>query len=92
MAELISVEGEALKTGLTNTPNTFFVSMCGMNNSKLMVEFGGPAKPQVMLATDKEGNVKCTYTTATEGEYKMSITFDDDHVEGSPFTVAVKAK
>jgi len=92
MAELISVEGDALLAGFTNEANTFTVTMCGMNTSKLVVAFTGPTKPQVMLAADKEGNVKCSYTTPTAGEYKTSITFDDDHVAASPYTVAVKAK
>ncbi|XP_021961842.1 filamin-A [Folsomia candida] len=90
MAELISVEGDALHNGVATGPNTFSINMAGMNNSKLVVAFTGPAKPQVMLASEKGGNIKCTYSKAVEGEYQMSVTFDDDHIEGSPFTVVVK--
>jgi len=90
MAELITVEGEALTKAILGA-NTFKVSMSGMNTSKLAVEFKGSAmsKPQVMLQNGKDGNVTCTYTIKEPGDYEMCVTFDDDHVEGSPFKLAV---
>lgn len=66
--------------------------MCGMNTSKLVVNFQGPEKPQVKLTNQKDGNVNGSWITPKEGEYTMSITFDDDHVEGSPFKIVVKPK
>lgn len=55
-----------------------------MNVSKLMVSFEGPAKPEVMLTTQRDGTVDCTYKTRVEGEYTINIQFDDEHVDGSP--------
>lgn len=61
-----------------------------MNTSKLVVNFKGPTKPQVMMQNQKDGNVNVQYTTKDPGEYELSVTFDDDHVEGSPFKIMVK--
>jgi len=89
MADLIALEGDALKSGVLNTPNKFRIIMAGMNTSKLQVEMKGPTLPQIQQTNQKDGNAECSYTTATPGEYTLNITFDDDHVEGSPFTVVV---
>jgi len=92
MAELISLEGDGLKSGFTGVANSFRVNMSGMNVAKLVVSFQGPQKPQVALTNQKDGNVSGSYTTSAPGEYTMSVTFDDDHVEGSPFKIQVAQK
>jgi len=92
MAEYITLEGEAMELGYANVPNTFKINMCGMNVSKLMVSFEGPAKPDVLLSTQRDGSVDCTYRTLVEGEYTVNILFDDEHVVGSPLKPVVKGE
>lgn len=60
--------------------------------SKLMVSVEGPAKPQVCLATQRDGSVICNYSTTVEGEYTVNVTFDDEHVIGSPLKPVVKGE
>ncbi|XP_021967459.1 filamin-B [Folsomia candida] len=92
MAEYITLEGEATQLGYANVPNTFKINMCGMNVSKLMVSFEGPAKPEVMLTSQRDGTVDCTYRTIVEGEYTINVTFDEEHVIGSPSKTQVKGE
>jgi hypothetical protein len=76
----------------SDVPNTFKIYAAGMNVSKLMVSFEGPAKPDVVLSTQRDGTVDCTYRTKVEGEYTVNITFDDEHVIGSPCHPVVKGE
>jgi len=66
--------------------------MGGMNVSKLLVSFEGPAKPEVLLTTCRDGSIDCTYRTNVEGEYTVNIQFDEEHVVGSPLKVSVQGE
>jgi filamin len=92
MAEYITLEGEATHTGYANVPNIFKINMGGMNVSKLLVSFEGPAKPEVLLSTCRDGSIDCTYKTIVEGEYTVNIQFDEEHVVGSPLKVNVQGE
>lgn len=58
-----------------------------------MVDVEGPSgiKPEVTL-TVKDGVMDCTYYCKVEGHYQFSVMFDEEHVEGSPFTVKVEGE
>lgn len=59
----------------------------------MMVDVEGPGgvKPEVMLQV-KDGIMECTYHCKNEGDYIFSVMFDEEHVEGSPFTVKVEGE
>jgi hypothetical protein len=76
----------------SDVPNIFKINMGGMNVSKLLVSFEGPAKPEVLLSTCRDGSIDCTYRTQVEGEYTVNIQFDEEHVVGSPLKVSVQGE
>jgi hypothetical protein len=63
-----------------------------MNPSKLMVSFEGPAKPEVLLTSQRDGSLDCTYRTIVEGEYTVNVMFDEEHCIGSPLKPVVKGE
>ena len=70
-------------------PNKFTIYMQGHNVSLLAIAFDGPAKPECMLTTQKDGSVDAAYKTPVPGEYKVHIKFNDKHIDGSPFKVKI---
>ena len=70
-------------------PNKFTIYLGGHNVALLAVAFDGPAKPECMLTTQKDGSVDAAYKTPVPGEYKIHIKFNDKHIDGSPFKVKI---
>jgi filamin len=89
MNTTITAKGTGLQSGFAEAPNKFTINMQGHNVSLLAVAFDGPARPECMLTTQKDGSVDAAYKTPVPGEYKIHIKFNDKHIEGSPFKVKI---
>eukprot|EP00696_Hemimastix_kukwesjijk_P000896 gnl/Hemi2/11171_TR3860_c0_g1_i1.p1 gnl/Hemi2/11171_TR3860_c0_g1~~gnl/Hemi2/11171_TR3860_c0_g1_i1.p1 ORF type:complete len:800 (-),score=268.87 gnl/Hemi2/11171_TR3860_c0_g1_i1:143-2542(-) len=57
---------------------------------KFVVSFiEGPALPKCSVVDHYDGTYTVSYTAMQHGAYKLSITADTAHIEGSPFTIRV---
>jgi len=59
---------------------------------KLNIGVEGPEKVQASFTTGDNGSIFIIFTTTSPGDFKISVTFQGEHIQYSPITVTVKPK
>jgi len=59
---------------------------------KLNIDVDGPEKVQASFTTGDNGSLFIVFTTTSTGDFKISVTFQGEHIQYSPITVTVKPK
>ncbi|KAM8931054.1 filamin-B isoform 2-T2 [Pelodytes ibericus] len=83
----VSAQGPGLKEALTNKPNAFSVITRGAGIGGLGITVEGPSESKMSCKDNKDGSCSVEYTPYTPGEYDVNITYDGEHIPGSPFKI-----
>ncbi|XP_066452681.1 filamin-B isoform X10 [Eleutherodactylus coqui] len=86
----VKAEGAGLKEALTNKTNAFSVITRGAGIGGLGITVEGPSESKMSCKDNKDGSCSVEYIPYAPGEYDVNITYDGEHIPGSPFKVPVK--
>ncbi|XP_075143986.1 filamin-B isoform X3 [Leptodactylus fuscus] len=86
----VKAEGAGLKEALTNKPNAFSVITRGAGIGGLGITVEGPSESKMSCKDNKDGSCSVEYIPYAPGDYDVNITYDGEHIPGSPFKVPVK--
>ncbi|XP_071982752.1 filamin-B isoform X2 [Engystomops pustulosus] len=86
----VKAEGPGLQEALTNKPNAFSVITRGAGIGGLGITVEGPSESKMSCKDNKDGSCSVEYIPYAPGEYDVNITYDGEHIPGSPFKVPVK--
>ncbi|CAH2313059.1 filamin-B isoform X3 [Pelobates cultripes] len=85
----VSANGAGLKEAFTNKPNAFSVITRGAGIGGLGITVEGPSESKMSCKDNKDGSCSVEYIPYTPGEYDVNITYNGEHIPGSPFKVPV---
>ncbi|XP_075690052.1 filamin-B isoform X2 [Rhinoderma darwinii] len=85
----VKAEGPGLQGALTNKPNAFSVITRGAGIGGLGITVEGPSESKMSCKDNKDGSCSVEYIPYAPGEYDVNITYDGEHIPGSPFKVPV---
>ncbi|MGH0144446.1 UNVERIFIED_CONTAM: hypothetical protein FKN15_002794, partial [Acipenser sinensis] len=86
----VQAHGPGLQEALTHKPNKFTVVTRGAGIGGLGITVEGPSESKMSCKDNKDGSCSVEYTPYTPGMYDVNITYEGQHVPGSPFKVPVK--
>ncbi|XP_063796937.1 filamin-B isoform X1 [Pseudophryne corroboree] len=86
----VKAQGPGLQEALTNKPNAFSVITRGAGIGGLGITVEGPSESKMSCKDNKDGSCSVEYIPFAPGEYDVNITYDSEHIPGSPFKVPVK--
>ncbi|XP_031757111.1 filamin-B isoform X3 [Xenopus tropicalis] len=86
----VKAQGAGLTEALTNKPNLFSVITRGAGIGGLGITVEGPSESKMSCKDNKDGSCSVEYTPYVTGDYDVNITYDGEHIPGSPFRVPVK--
>nr|DBA18651.1 TPA: hypothetical protein GDO54_016875 [Pyxicephalus adspersus] len=86
----VMAQGPGLKEALTNKPNAFSVITRGAGIGGLGITVEGPSESKMSCKDNKDGSCSVEYIPYAPGDYDVNITYDGEHIPGSPFKVPVK--
>ncbi|KRZ33570.1 Filamin-A, partial [Trichinella pseudospiralis] len=84
------VQGAGLKSGLVGIPCRFRVDTKGAGSGKLNIAIEGPSESTISTADNLDGSCTVEYVVSKAGVYKISVTFAEKHIPGSPFTALIE--
>lgn len=85
-ADLVTASGSGIHGGRTNVPCIFKVDTSKSNGSgRLAVDIRGPSQPNIKFLSGDE----VEYNVGRPGEYVLNVKFNDEHINGSPFSVRI---
>lgn len=84
-AHRVHAGGPGLERGIVKESCEFniWTREAGAGNLSLSVE--GPSKAEIDFKDRKDGSCFVSYRVSEPGEYKVSIKFNDQHIQDSPF-------
>ncbi|XP_053324668.1 filamin-B isoform X1 [Spea bombifrons] len=88
--ERVNAQGAGLTEAFTNKPNAFTVVTRGAGIGGLGITVEGPSESKMSCKDNKDGSCSVEYIPYAPGDYDVNITYDGEHVPGSPFKVPVK--
>ncbi|KAG8432010.1 hypothetical protein GDO86_020333, partial [Hymenochirus boettgeri] len=86
----VTAQGPGLTEALTNQPNMFSVITRGAGIGGLGITVEGPSESKMSCKDNKDGSCTVEYIPFAPGDYDVNITYDSEHILGSPFKVPVK--
>uniref|UniRef100_A0A8C5WJ73 Filamin B n=1 Tax=Leptobrachium leishanense TaxID=445787 RepID=A0A8C5WJ73_9ANUR len=86
----VTAQGAGLKEALTNKPNAFSVITRGAGIGGLGITVEGPSESKMSCKDNKDGSCSVEYIPYAPGEYDVNITYNGEHIPGSPFKVPAK--
>ncbi|XP_040215154.1 filamin-B isoform X2 [Rana temporaria] len=86
----VKAQGPGLQEALTNKPNAFSVITRGAGIGGLGITVEGPSESKMSCKDNKDGSCSVEYMPYATGDYDVNITYDGEHIPGSPFKVPVK--
>lgn len=89
--ELCTASGDGIKTGQVGEPAKFKVDIpdeAGPGTLGVSVAGAHPPKP-IEIVNNQDGTMEVTYHPLAPGEYKIDLTWAEQHIKGSPFTAVV---
>ncbi|MEE6501811.1 hypothetical protein FKM82_004326 [Ascaphus truei] len=86
----VKAQGAGLKEALTNKPNAFSVITRGAGIGGLGITVEGPSESKMSCKDNKDGSCSVEFTPYAPGEYDVNITYDGEHIPGSPYKVPAK--
>jgi filamin len=81
----VLAEGNGLEGGTSKEWAEFTVNIQKAGDGVLKVNIEGPCSPQALPTEDDNELQIFKYFPELPGNYKISITFNDEHIPGSPF-------
>lgn len=81
--------GSGLHRGYVNRNAEFTIDTRGAGQSGLCVTLEGPCEAPINCRDNGDGTCSVTYLPTKGGDYVINITFNDEHIPGSPFHAIV---
>ena len=89
-ASKVQAYGPGLEDGLKSGDEThFIVDMRQAGEAELDITIGGPVNTPVRIKDQANGMIRCEYTPAEAGDYKVAIRYGGIHIPKSPYPVHV---
>lgn len=85
----VTAHGPGLDYGIVNTPAEFLIDTRGAGQGGLGVTIEGPCEAAINCRDNGDGTCDVAYLPTEIGEYIVNITFNDDHISGSPFQALI---
>ncbi|XP_006631014.2 filamin-B isoform X2 [Lepisosteus oculatus] len=86
----VVAKGPGLQEALTEQPNTFSIITRGAGIGGLGITVEGPSESKMSCKDNKDGSCNVEYIPYVPGIYDVNITYEGQHIPGSPFKVPVK--
>ncbi|KAM9758898.1 filamin-B-like isoform 2-T2 [Menidia menidia] len=86
----VQASGPGLQRGLTDQPNGFNILTRGAGIGGLGITVEGPSESKISCTDNKDGSCSVEYVPYTPGLYNVNVTYGEEHIPGSPFSVPVK--
>ncbi|XP_004536602.1 filamin-A isoform X7 [Ceratitis capitata] len=77
--------GPGLERGLVAQPAEFIIDTRGAGQGGLGVTVEGPCEAAINCRDNGDGTCNVAYLPTEAGDYTVNITFNDRHINGSPF-------
>lgn len=85
----VRVSGPGLTSGLAHQQAEFLIDTRGAEQGGLGVTVEGPCEAVINCRDNGDGTCSVAYLPTKPGYYGINITFNDEHVPGSPFQAII---
>ncbi|XP_070164419.1 filamin-like isoform X1 [Polyergus mexicanus] len=85
----VRASGPGLSHGVVNKPAEFIIDTRGAGQGGLGVTVEGPCEAAINCRDNGDGTCSVAYLPTEAGDYGINITFNEQHVPGSPFQAIV---
>ncbi|XP_018312644.1 filamin-like isoform X1 [Mycetomoellerius zeteki] len=85
----VRASGPGLSHGVVNKPAEFVIDTRGAGQGGLGVTVEGPCEAAINCRDNGDGTCSVAYLPTETGDYGINITFNEQHVPGSPFQAIV---
>ncbi|XP_062534607.1 filamin-A isoform X3 [Armigeres subalbatus] len=85
----VQASGPGLVKGIINRPAEFMIDTRGAGQGGLGVTVEGPCEAAINCRDNGDGTCNVAYLPTEIGDYTINITFNDDHIAGSPFQAII---
>ncbi|XP_046814110.1 filamin-A isoform X2 [Vespa crabro] len=85
----VRASGPGLSRGVVNKPAEFVIDTRGAGQGGLGVTVEGPCEAAINCRDNGDGTCSVAYLPTEVGDYGINITFNEQHVPGSPFQAIV---
>lgn len=88
-ANRVRASGPGLESGIVNQPAEFMIDTRGAGQGGLGVTVEGPCEAAINCRDNGDGTCSVAYLPTEVGDYTVNITFNDQHIPGSPFQAII---
>lgn len=81
--------GPGLSHGIAGRPADFCIDTRGAGQGGLGVTVEGPCEAAINCRDNGDGTCSVAYLPNEHGDYSVNITFNDEHIPGSPFQAII---
>ncbi|XP_031347323.1 filamin-A isoform X1 [Photinus pyralis] len=85
----VKASGPGLHRGIVNKPAEFMIDTRGAGQGGLGVTVEGPCEAAINCRDNGDGTCSVAYLPTEIGDYVINITFNNDHIPGSPYQAIV---
>ncbi|XP_068916696.1 filamin-A isoform X4 [Tenebrio molitor] len=85
----VKASGPGLHRGVVNRPAEFMIDTRGAGQGGLGVTVEGPCEAAINCRDNGDGTCSVAYLPTEIGDYGINITFNDQHIPGSPFQAII---
>ncbi|KAF4527938.1 hypothetical protein B566_EDAN012831 [Ephemera danica] len=88
-ASKVRAHGPGLERGVVGKPAEFIIDTRGAGQGGLGVTVEGPCEAAINCRDNGDGTCSVAYLPTEIGDYSINITFNDQHIPGSPFQAVI---
>ncbi|XP_059469559.1 filamin-A isoform X2 [Neocloeon triangulifer] len=88
-ASKVLARGPGLERGVVHKPAEFMIDTRGAGQGGLGVTVEGPCEAAINCRDNGDGTCSVAYLPTEIGDYSVNITFNDQHIPGSPFQALI---
>lgn len=85
----VRATGAGLEKGIVGVPAEFIIDTRGAGQGGLGVTVEGPCEAAINCRDNGDGTCNVAYLPTEVGDYTINITFNDQHIIGSPFQAII---
>ncbi|XP_049804905.1 filamin-A isoform X1 [Schistocerca nitens] len=85
----VRATGPGLERGVVGRPAEFCIDTRGAGQGGLGVTVEGPCEAAINCRDNGDGTCSVAYLPTEAGDYSINITFNDQHIPGSPFQALI---
>jgi len=85
----VKAYGPGLEKGICHEPNQFTIETRNAGTGGLGLLIEGPAEAKMTCKDNRDGSCTVDYVPTEEGNYDITVKYEDQDIPGSPFNVPV---